>query len=29
VATCKATTFFSHELDPASSGKPGQAGVKK
>lgn len=29
VATCKATTFFSHDLDPASSGKPGQAGVKK
>jgi type IV pilus assembly protein PilO len=29
VATCKATTFFSHNLDPAGSGKPGQAGVKK
>jgi type IV pilus assembly protein PilO len=29
VATCKATTFFSHDLDPAGSGKPGQAGVKK
>jgi len=27
VATCKATTFFSHDMDPA--GKPGQAGVKK
>jgi len=27
VATCKATTFFSHDLDPA--GKPGQAGAKK
>jgi len=29
VATCKATTFFSHDLDPASTGKPGQPGVKK
>jgi type IV pilus assembly protein PilO len=29
VATCKATTFFSHDLDPAGSGKPGQAAVKK
>jgi type IV pilus assembly protein PilO len=29
VATCKATTFFSHDLDPAGTGKPGQAGVKK
>src|SRR5215472_10849044 len=27
VATCKATTFFSHDMDPA--GKPGQSGVKK
>ena len=27
VATCKATTFFSHDMDPA--GKPGQAPVKK
>jgi type IV pilus assembly protein PilO len=27
VATCKATTFFSHDMDPA--GKPGQAGAKK
>src|SRR3989475_11692865 len=25
VATCKATTFFSHDLDPAGSAKPGQA----
>jgi type IV pilus assembly protein PilO len=29
VATCKATTFFSHDMDPAGSGKPGQAAVKK
>jgi type IV pilus assembly protein PilO len=29
VATCKATTFFSHDLDPAGTGKPGQPGVKK
>jgi type IV pilus assembly protein PilO len=29
VATCKATTFFSHDLDPASTGKPGAPGVKK
>ncbi len=29
VATCKATTFFSHDMDPAGTGKPGQAGVKK
>jgi len=29
VATCKATTFFSHDLDPAGAGKPGQAAVKK
>ena len=29
VATCKATTFFSHDLDPAGTGKPGQAAVKK
>src|SRR5450631_1798077 len=30
VATCTATTFFSHDLDPAGSGKPGQpAPVKK
>ena len=29
VATCKANTFFSHDLDPAGSGKPGQAAVKK
>src|SRR5579864_1249769 len=29
VATCKATTFFSHDIDPAASAKPGQAGVKK
>jgi type IV pilus assembly protein PilO len=29
VATCKATTFFSHDMEPAGTGKPGQAGVKK
>jgi type IV pilus assembly protein PilO len=29
VATCKATTFFSHDLDPAGSAKPGQAPVKR
>jgi type IV pilus assembly protein PilO len=29
VATCKATTFFSHDLDPAGAGKPGQPAVKK
>jgi type IV pilus assembly protein PilO len=29
VATCKATTFFSHDLDPAGPAKPGQAGVKR
>ncbi|HST09196.1 MAG TPA: type 4a pilus biogenesis protein PilO [Terriglobales bacterium] len=29
VATCKATTFFSHDLDPAGTGKPGQAAAKK
>ena len=29
VATCKATTFFSHDMDPAGAGKPGQAAVKK
>src|SRR5246127_4402175 len=29
VATCKATTFFSHDMDPAGTGKPGQAAVKK
>jgi type IV pilus assembly protein PilO len=29
VATCKATTFFSHDLDPAGTGKPGQAAVKR
>ncbi len=29
VATCKATTYFSHDLDPAGTGKPGQAAVKK
>jgi Tfp pilus assembly protein PilO len=25
VATCKATTFFSHDMDPAGSAKPGPA----
>jgi type IV pilus assembly protein PilO len=29
VATCTATTFFSHDLDPAASAKPGQAAVKR
>ena len=29
VTTCKATTFFSHDLDPAGAAKPGQAAVKK
>jgi hypothetical protein len=29
VTTCKATTFFSHDMDPAAAGKPGQAAVKK
>jgi type IV pilus assembly protein PilO len=29
VATCKATTYYSHDLDPAGTGKPGQAAVKK
>jgi type IV pilus assembly protein PilO len=29
VATCTATTFFSHELDPAGSAKPGQPPVKR
>src|SRR5215475_12683472 len=29
VATCKATTFFSHDLDPAGTGKPGQPGAKR
>jgi Tfp pilus assembly protein PilO len=29
VATCKASTFFSHDLDPAGTGKPGQPAVKK
>ena len=29
VATCKATTFFSHDMDPAGTGKPGQASVKR
>ncbi len=29
VATCTATTFFSHDLDPAGSAKPGQAPVKR
>jgi type IV pilus assembly protein PilO len=29
VATCKATTFFSHDMDPAGTGKPGQAAAKK
>ena len=29
VATCKATTFFSHDMDPTSPAKPGQAGVKR
>jgi type IV pilus assembly protein PilO len=29
VTTCKASTFFSHDMDPAGSAKPGQAAVKK
>jgi type IV pilus assembly protein PilO len=29
VATCTATTFFSHDLDPAGSAKPGQPPVKR
>jgi len=29
VATCTATTFFSHDLDPAGSASPGQAPVKR
>jgi type IV pilus assembly protein PilO len=29
VATCTATTFFSHDLDPAGTAKPGQAPVKR
>jgi type IV pilus assembly protein PilO len=29
VATCKATTFFSHDMEPAGTGKPGQPGVKR
>jgi type IV pilus assembly protein PilO len=29
VATCTATTFFSHDLDPGASAKPGQAPVKR
>jgi type IV pilus assembly protein PilO len=29
VATCKATTYFSHDMEPAGTGKPGQAAVKK
>jgi type IV pilus assembly protein PilO len=31
VATCRATTFFSHDLDPGAAGtaKPGQAAVKR
>lgn len=29
VTTCKATTFFSHDIDPAGPAKPGQAAVKK
>jgi type IV pilus assembly protein PilO len=29
VTTCKATTFFSHDMDPAGPAKPGQAAVKK
>ena len=29
VATCTASTFFSHDLDPGSSAKPGQAAVKR
>ena len=29
VATCTATTFFSHDLDPAGSASPGQAPVRR
>jgi type IV pilus assembly protein PilO len=29
VATCKATTFFSHDLDPAGTANPGPAAVKR
>jgi type IV pilus assembly protein PilO len=29
VATCVATTFFSHDMDPAGTAKPGQAPVKR
>jgi len=29
VATCTATTFFSHDLNPAGAAAPGQAAVKK
>jgi type IV pilus assembly protein PilO len=29
VATCTASTFFSHDLDPAGSAKPGQPPVKR
>jgi len=29
VATCTATTFFSHDMDPAGTAKPGQPPVKR
>jgi type IV pilus assembly protein PilO len=29
VATCKATTFFSHDMDPAGATTPGPAAVKR
>src|SRR5258707_9186350 len=29
VATCKATTFFSHDMDPAGTAKPGPAAAKR
>jgi len=29
VATCQATTYFSHDLDPGTAGKPGQPATKK
>jgi type IV pilus assembly protein PilO len=29
VATCKATTFFSHDMDPAGAATPGPAAVKR
>jgi type IV pilus assembly protein PilO len=29
VATCVATTFFSHDMDPGGTAKPGQAPVKR